>query len=219
MAEFSETTFGRTPAAMYLARELKALGSDSMTRNVGKQITATSRAVNDLLFAYSEGALSPKTVANCLRLMRQEVSYEVTYFPSSLEVEASQIDKAEAQFSKERLISQLRRNVQIGMIKRGLRLCTVARKAEHVMASPEKRSSSMIPQTHLWRDSLTFQFFDSSTQAFYDAGTLSLASDGEVYVEQKLFSPDEINDITPDTLIERSERRCIRLKKPHTVKE
>lgn len=219
MAEFSETTFGRTPAAMYLARELKALGSESMTRNVGKQITATARAVNDLIGAYSEGALSPKTVANCLRLMRQEVSAEAVYFPSYLEVTASQINSSEAQLSKERLIGQLRRNVQIGLIKRGLRLCTVARKAEHVMASPEKRSSSMIPKTHLWHDSLTFQFFDSSTQAFYDAGTLSLAGDGEVYVEQKLFSLDEINDITPDVLNERSERRCIRQKKAHTLKE
>ncbi|PJB09487.1 MAG: hypothetical protein CO120_09880, partial [Gammaproteobacteria bacterium CG_4_9_14_3_um_filter_38_9] len=109
-----EKTFGDTPAAMYLARALNELNSLNTSRSAGKRITATRSQVADLEEAYIFGVLSSKTIANCLRLMRLEITSQ---------------ENPHTDHCKERLIEQLIRNVQIGYIKKGLRLYSVARKA------------------------------------------------------------------------------------------
>jgi hypothetical protein len=189
-----EFTFGATPAARYLVRELNSRGQESLNRSIGKRITTTAAMVQDLLKSYYEGTLSAKTVANTLRLMREEI-----------------VRENNDTISDDTLLDHLRSNVQIGYIKQGIRLCTVARKAERVMQSPLKRASN----TRKVGNSVQFKFKDSNTNSEYVAGAMFNVN-GEYHFAPKIFSTDEIADVTPEILEARSQKRCKRLNKPHT---
>lgn len=188
-----QNTFGKTPAAKYLARELSRPGNDVLVKSVTRRIVSTNTAVNDLVSAYESEVLTAKTLANCLRLMREEVAKE----------------------NSVNIIDQLRQNVQIGLIKRGIRQSTIARKAERVMVSPQTRScfseleftsSSEIPYA------IHYAFKDSASGHIYFAG-LKTIPEGEVRTHS-LHSNDVV-DVTPEILMERSNRRCLRQGKPH----
>jgi hypothetical protein len=190
-----EFTFGNTPAAKYLVRELNCRGQDSINRAVGKRITATASLVRDLVNAYSEGTLPAKTVANTLRLMREEIVRENAH-----------------SYSDDKLLDHLRSNVQIGYIKQGIRLCTVARKAERVMQSPLKRASG----TKKVGNHVHFSFKESSTGAQYTAGAMYEDGAGNYRFATRHFKLDEVADVTPEILEARSIKRCTRLGKAHT---
>jgi len=184
-----EKTFGDTPAAMYLARALNELNSLNLSRSAGKRITATRKQVVDLEEAYTVGVLPSKTVANCLRLMRLEIASQ----------ENPYTDRC-----KERLIEQLIRNVQIGYIKKGLRLCSVARKAERKLevASLEDGFGEL---------SYTVKLYDRQSEKYVNAGVIN--SEG-LKTKTVVFS-SEVETVTPEVLMTRSNRRCARLGKPH----
>jgi len=184
-----EKTFGDTPAAMYLARALNELNSLNLSRSAGKRITATRKQVLDLEEAYTVGVLPSKTVANCLRLMRLEIASQ----------ENPYTDRC-----KERLIEQLIRNVQIGYIKKGLRLCSVARKAERKLevASLEDGFGEL---------SYTVKLYDRQSEKYVNAGVIN--SEG-LKTKTVVFS-SEVETVTPEVLMTRSNRRCARLGKPH----
>jgi hypothetical protein len=186
-----EKTFGDTPAAMYLARVLNELASFYMLRSAGKRITATRKQVVDLEEAYTVGALSSKTVANCLRLMRFDIASQKNPYTDH---------------SKERLIEQLIRNVQIGYIKKGQRLCTVARKAERKLevSSFEDGFGEL---TH------SVKLYDRQSGKYISVGVIN--SEG-VKTKTTVFS-SEVETVTPEVLMARSNRRCARLGKPHMV--
>lgn len=192
----NEQTFGSTPAALYLARTLIELDDQSLNRAVGRRITGTTSAVNDLVGAYERGFLPVKTVANCLRLMREEVTNEqiidVAYY---MGVPANPLRS---------LVDKLRRNVQIGAIKRGIRLCQIARKSEHIMT---KRRG-------LVDESGTVYFRDSQSGCVFEAGKIFKYMGVDINAVRK-FNRDEVSEITPELLMERSNRRCKRLNKPH----
>lgn len=192
----SENTFGGTPAAMYLARRLNEIGSKTLTRSVGKQITATNRVVLELINGYESGFISAKTLANTLRLMRKEVS------------------ESQDMATAETLVDQLRRNVQIGLIKRGIRQSTVARKAERVMSAPFDRSSDYYVERGEPRVT-AFSFIDSTSGNRYEAGMLIEHEEEPPMVVKNTFYMEDVNDVTPELLMERSNRRCARLGKPH----
>lgn len=184
-----EKTFGTTPAAKYLIRELSRPGNETRTKSVTRKLVSTNTSINDLLSAYHAGALKSKTFANCLRLMREDISRNI------------QVD----------IIDQLCQNVQIGFIKRCIRLTTVNRKAERVMISPQNRASKM--RSNVYGDE--YFFVDSTSNKEYHAGTfyhpIYESSKPEVVVARY----SQIEDVTPDVLMERSNRRCARLGKPH----
>ena len=184
-----EKTFGDTPAAMYLARALNELNSLNLSRSAGKRITATRKQVVDLEEAYTVGVLPSKTVANCLRLMRLEIASQ----------ENPYTDRC-----KERLIEQLIRNVQIGYIKKGLRLCSVARKAERKLevASLEDGFGEL---------SYTVKLYDRQSEKYVNAGVIN--SEG-LKTKTVVFS-SEVETVTPEVLMTRSNRRCARQGKPH----
>lgn len=188
----NENTFGKTPAAKYLARELSRVGNEVLSKSVGRRITSTNTAVKDLVNAYEEECISTKTLANTLRLMREEISYE---FPFTL-------------------VDQLRQNVQIGLIKRGLRLCSVARKAERVMQNPEYRSAEKNVVCDGESVTIFYKFKDSTSGKMYDAGAV-FEGDDRRYVSH--YQQSDVDDITPELLNERSDRRCLRQGKPHMV--
>lgn len=199
----SENTFGDTPAALYLVRALNKLNNPSVGRSVGKRITSSSKCVNELVQSYSEGTMSAKSVANCLRLMRLEVSSGISEyaFPCS-----------------QRLIDQLTRNVQIGLIKRAMRLCTIARKAERVMENPTQRGKIInFTRGSVLGDSVQYSFTDSTTKEQYTAGSLFMYPGYPMVTITNRFDLNEIKDVTPELLMERSNRRCKRLGKAHTL--
>lgn len=192
--EIPVETFGSTPAAMYLARELNKLQDPTLLRNCGKRITATFKQVRELNQAYTVGEISPKTLANTLRLMRLEVTNE------------PDVD----------FVNRLRKNVQIGCIKQGIRLATVGRKAERVMVNPQMRSSMKRVNGELC--ATAYYFTDSTSKKQISAGYLFYPDHDHTVVETVVnrYSADEVETVTPKLLHERSERRCIRLNKPHT---
>jgi len=184
-----EKTFGDTPAAMYLARALNELNSLNTSRSAGKRITATRSQVADLEEAYTIGVLPSKTVANCLRLMRLEItSQENPYIDHSVE----------------RLIEQLTRNVQIGYIKKGLRLCSVARKAERKL-EVSTLEDGFGELTH------TVKLFDRQSGKYINAGII----DASGHKSKITVFSDDVETVTPEVLMTRSNRRCARQGKPH----
>lgn len=188
-----QNTFGKTPAAKYLARELSRPGNDVLIKSVTRRIVSTNTAVNDLVSAYECERLSAKTLANCLRLMREEIAKE----------------------NSVNIIDQLRQNVQIGLIKRGIRQSTIARKAERVMVSPETRSIFSAPQFCTGENkpyAVHYEFKDKTSGHIYGAG-LKTIPDGISHV-YRVYA-DSVKDVSPEILMERSNRRCARQGKPH----
>lgn len=200
--QIPENTFGETPAAMYLCRKLNENKNSVALRSAGRRISGTASQVRQLIAAYEQYMLEPKVLANCLRLMREEISSEPKPKENVFE-------------------DQLRRNIQIGFIKQGIRLAAVARKAEHVMTAPEKKSCDQLFVDLGGLDHTTEYYFrDSESGLQYKAGDL--------YTTQHPFSDTkhvtnivnvpvlkEVNTITPELLHLRSNRRCLRLGKAH----
>jgi hypothetical protein len=199
-----ETTFGNTPAAMYLARKLNEAQDVALLRSTGRRITATFHQTKQLVAAYEQGTgnggIDTKTLANCLRLMREEITNEkIQYWHDDL------------------IIHQLRRNVQIGHIKRAIRLATIARKAERVMTSPDMKASDVSGKATSNVTEFSYYFTDSQSNKKYLAGVTIRDDADENFVLIHKFNLSDVETITPELLHERSERRCIRLKKPHTI--
>lgn len=196
-----KNTFGKTPAAMYLVRILDEIDDPVLNRSVGRRITSTNNGVRDLVIAYENNFLPSKTVANCLRLMRQEIANDV-----------------DCCFGGYVIVDQLRRNMQIGVIKRGLRLCEISRKAERVMMNPDHRSCERTIQDFCGGVTVEYKFKDSNSGKTYDAGCY-VTYDGETTPEKIVAHHllASVDDITPEVLIERSNRRCFRLGKPHMM--
>lgn len=188
-------SFGDTPAAHYLARALNASGSKSLARNAGRSITNTAKQVGELISAYETGAIQSKTVANCLRLMRQDISSN-EYFGEG--------------FSELRLITRLTQNIQIGYIKRAMRMCVSAKKSERVMANPTRRGARAELEG---TGGSVIQYFDKDLKSYVTAGYYT--PEGEKYLQ--LVDCDQVQTVTSEDLHNRSTARCIRLKKKHTL--
>lgn len=106
------STFGNSPAALYLERTLNSYGNDYVSRKVGARIHATNAQVSELWRSFLSGKLSAKTVNHVLGLMRNEIRDSVSLFQSGhIQVDVKSIES---------LIDKLTRNVQIGTIKHTL---------------------------------------------------------------------------------------------------
>jgi hypothetical protein len=195
-----KNTFGRTPAAEYLVRVLNELNDQTLNRSVGKRITATNAAVAELVYAYEVGSISAKTLANTMRLMREEVTNEsitdITYIMTM---------PSNSQLS---LVDKLRRNVQIGYIKKAIRQATVARKCETVMTAPHRKG---IHFSNVG-DKQEIAYFDTQLDKHIHAGWIF---DGNITVTNPIYA-EECESVTPELLHERSLKRCTRLGKAHT---
>lgn len=211
MKNLDLSTFGKTPAAHYLVRTLYEIGSDSLSRSVGKRITATCTMVANLVYCYERGRLDAKVLANTMRLMREEISNEGWNFEH----------QSNAPMSKEHLVNKLRRNVQIGHIKQAIRIATIGRKCEQVMTSPDSKghlydtSEYIDTQGRKIRNEY-FSYFDKQLGKTIMAG-LRRFEDDQFNHQHALIGHTKENDfVNSDLLHERSVRRCIRLGKPHT---
>ena len=184
-------TFGNTPAAKYLARLLNELNNKNVLSAVGKRITATSRQVTELADAYEVNMISPKTLGNCLRLMREDIVIE----PEIINCD--------------RIISQLCSNVRIGFIKRLMFTAKLASKADSLMNRPNSLKTSFTEN-----GIKEFWYFDKESDQNILAGIEVLDDNGGTnYIGPYFPAFDRYQKITPRLLNERSEKRCARLNK------
>lgn len=111
-----EKTFGNTPAAKLLTAELSKQNSRYLDKAVGKRITSTNTQVSEILNSVYHEAMSASVAANCLRMMRDEVrDSECGWYAI-----------------------QLCKNVQIGAIKKAMRLCFIYSKIDTALKNPDK---------------------------------------------------------------------------------
>jgi hypothetical protein len=187
--QIDQYTFGKNPAAMYLVRKLNELNDPIVTKSVSRRIVSTRTHVANLVAAYQSGFLAPKTMANTLRLMRLEATDTYIVYPE--------------------FIWKLMINVQIGAIKQAMRLATVARKAETRMNNLNLTSKTYDEDFGL--TGFTHWWYDHQSNKYMRAGrTVDDIS------MTKIFKLDEVSDITPELLHQRSQARCVRLGKEHT---
>lgn len=204
--QIPENTFGETPAAMYLCRRLNEDKNSVALRSAGRRISGTASQVRQLVSAYELGVIEAKTMANSLRLMREEITSETK--PELYKFE-----------------DQLRRNIQIGYIKQGLRLATLARKVERVMSSPDNKARKVYSKDNPELsassiDVVEYYFKDNQSGKDFRAGELISVKNVEdmptiTVINRPIL--EDADDITPALLHMRSNRRCLRLGKPHAT--
>lgn len=185
-----EKTFGSTPAAMYLVRKLNEAQDPVLLRNAGKRITTTMKQLEELNNSFLDESLSPKTFSNVLRLMRLEIS-----------------DEPDISF-----IDKLRKNVQIGAIKKYIRVSTVQRKLERVVANPRLASYSRYTN-----NIVDLYLYDKTSKINVYAGAKRTDCHADLVAPPSLLNMAVIDSINSKLLHERSDRRCTRLKKPHML--
>lgn len=189
----NELMYGNSPAAMYLARTIIEIGNPSYTRSVGKKITGTSESVNQLIDAVHNNVMSAKNAATFFRLMREEVTNS-EYVGNFNNHQLGDIVLAE----------HLRRNVQIGYIKEGIRICTLTSKAERVMKNPKKRGNKEV-------------LFSQNCYTFVDRQSGKKCYAGfEDDTQEYSVAHFQKDDFKTFELMEKSRQRCIRQGKEWT---
>jgi hypothetical protein len=180
-------TFGSTPACQYLSRILNERNPAAVKACAVRAQTFNNN-VNGIERAVTDGQMTAHVAANLLRLLRDDAT----------RIEFN--DMVEGKF-----IAQLLRNVIIGNIKRAIRRVTTLRKIENGNVNSDKitRKASVM---HVTKESTQYSILG------YPAGVLY--NDGKYYRQYPEYC--EIKDeTTPELLMERSNRRCLRQGKPH----
>jgi hypothetical protein len=179
-------------------RVLNTTNNPLLLRKVGASITSTNTSVREIISAYTEEILTPKTAANCLRLMRLDVS------------NSRSVNELDGTQSTESLVWQLTRNIRIGIIKRGIRVCTLARKAERVMETTHQRVSGITKDIHEHVNRNVYTFKDNNSGVVHRAGSISRYADQKRVKRVEIFDLESAQDTTPELLMERSNRRIER---------
>jgi hypothetical protein len=190
-----EKTFGKTPAAMYLARELNSVGDQSLIRSCSVRTKMFNQNVKDIEQAVSYGLMSSKTGANLLLLLRHQASV-IT------------IDDLSSDVNAPVFIAQLLRNTIIGNIKQAIRRISIVRKIE----------INSVDEFKIMRSGRLSRSSSAGAEVFevlgHEAGIIT--SKGEYWkVDVNLNSIADTT--TPELLHERSDRRCKRLGKEHMI--
>jgi hypothetical protein len=188
---FDATTFGKTPAGLYLVRFL-----NENNPRAGKACSVRAQTfnmnVNQIEQAVRTG-MTPRVAANLLRLLRDE---------------ATTIDFDDTIIKDGKFIAQLLRNVIIGNIKRALRVVSTLRKIENGNTNPAQLSRKAAVHTIPGINATYYTILG------YPAGVIH--DDGDFY--RQIPDYDQIFDeTTPELLMERSDRRCLRQGKPHMI--
>lgn len=185
-------TFSNTPAGQYLTRIINERNPGAM-KSCSNRIRTFNTNVNEIESAVANGFMSAHVAANLLRLLRTDAA--------SIELNA---DVVEGKF-----ISQLLRNVIIGHIKRAIRRVTTMRKIES--------GNVNLPKVRI-KGSRTMS--DTSQSVYSILGHVAGVeyADGDYYRQFPEYA--ELQDTTtPELLMERSNRRCLRQNKPHMMEK
>ena len=177
-------TFGNTPAAEHLVRQLNSLDDANTSRSASKIIKNFNVNIGAIVNSVDNGDMSPKVAANLMRLLRSE----------------AQGVKVTSVLRDSDIITHLTRNVVIGAIKHASRIFTVQRKIENSNQTLAKLKSRAAVCT----------FDNGSIQTYsldgYRAGYLV---EKEWIPECPVSSMIE-DPVTADLLHFRSERRIAR---------
>lgn len=185
-------TFSNTPAGQYLTRIINERNPGAM-KSCSNRIRTFNTNVNEIESAVANGFMSAHVAANLLRLLRTDAA--------SIELNA---DVVEGKF-----ISQLLRNVIIGHIKRAIRRVTTMRKIES--------GNVNLPKVRV-KGSRTMS--DASQSVYSILGHVAGVefADGDYYRQFPEYTELQDNT-TPELLMERSNRRCLRQNKPHMMEK
>lgn len=189
----SITTFGNTPASLYLVRVLNER-NPSAVRLCSVRTRSFNTNVNEIEYCVEHGTMTAHTAANLLRLLRLEAT--TIAFDDSV---------VEGKF-----IAQLLRNVIIGNIKRAIRRVEILRKVENGNSTITKVGQKANGHVLSPNGQLPIHFHILG----YPAGMLD--ADGDYHRVVPTYSSITDNT-TPELLMERSNRRCLRQKKPHMM--
>jgi len=180
-------TFGATPAAQYLVRTLNEHGSQSIKKSCANRSRSFNTNVNQIENAVASGVMSAHAAANFLRLLREDAT-KITF----------------ADVGQDKFIAQLLRNVIIGNIKRAIRKVTTMRKVENSNVNFDKMRHKGSAKSTSAGTIYTVLGLDAGIKY----------NDGDYY---RVY-PDYdclVDTTTPELLMERSNRRCLRQGKPH----
>ncbi|CAB4130031.1 hypothetical protein UFOVP116_235 [uncultured Caudovirales phage] len=111
-------TFGKTPAAEQLVRQLNEIQHQPTIRSVSIAIKTFNDNVKSILDAVDLDAMTAKVASNLLRLLRQEAQ--------TINIQAYDVHGCTTEY-----ITNLTKNVVIGNIKRAIRSITVIRKIQN----------------------------------------------------------------------------------------
>lgn len=185
-------TFSNTPAGQYLTRIINERNPGAM-KSCSNRIRTFNTNVNEIESAVANGFMSAHVAANLLRLLRTDAT--------GIELNA---DVVEGKF-----ISQLLRNVIIGHIKRAIRRVTTMRKIES--------GNVNLPKVRV-KGALTTMRDGHSVYNILGHVAGVEYTDGSYY--RQFPDYEELQDgTTPELLMERSNRRCLRQNKPHMMEK
>jgi hypothetical protein len=192
-------TFGKTPAANYLARRLIELGSKKLSRACTVRVNAFNTNVAGVVSAVASESMDAKVAANLLRLLREEAT------GINLQVEGVHPDEL-------MFVDNLLRNVIIGHIKSAMRKTSVMRKIENGskdINTITKKGSRVVSGLHI----VDVDYYIMGHRAGYLSTDVEC---GPGEFPSGVFHPVKpsiggIEDpTTPELLHERSLKRCKR---------
>jgi len=193
-SEMDINTFGKSPAANYLARRLNELDNKKLSRACTVRVTASNANVSAIINSVSDGSMSAKVAANLLRLLREEATY-ISHL-------ADELDTRETEF-----VGNLLRNTIIGHIKSAMRKTSIMRKIENGNVDIHKVNRKAHLEEPVDRGVKFFSILGYAAGAVY--------SDGEYYRQHPAF--EDIEDPTTAELLHlRSRARCVRQNKEWT---
>jgi hypothetical protein len=187
-------TFSNTPAGQYLTRIINERNPGAM-KSCSNRIRTFNTNVNEIEHAVADGHMSAHVAANLLRLLRIDATL----------IELG-TDVVEGKF-----ISQLLRNVIIGHIKRAIRRVTTMRKIESGNVNLPKVRTKGARTTGEWDNLYSVYNILGHTAGVEFA-------DGRYYRQFPMYEDLE-DSTTPELLMERSNRRCLRQGKQHMIEK
>lgn len=179
-------TFGATPAAQYLVRIISERNPFIM-KTCSNRIRTFNTNVKEIENAVACGQMSAHVAANLLRLLRNDAA-AITLAD----------DVVEGKF-----IAQLLRNIIIGHIKRAIRRVTTIRKIENGNVNLHKVQRKAAKS------------IGSDGNIYSILGYIAGIEDEDGYERTYPNYEQIVDGTTPELLMERSNRRCLRQGKQH----
>lgn len=193
-----ENTFGKSPAANYLVRELNYYNDKKLTRSCTVRVNVFYRNVSAIVESVGANNMSAKVAANLLRLLREDAT-KIT-----MDVNTE-------------FVCNLLRNTIIGHIKSAMRKTETIRKIENGNSTYQNlRHRGSINHVYSSTDRTVYNILG------YIAGETQLISYDHSGGQTMLYSREFphidtiIDPITPELLHTRSVMRCKRLGKVWT---
>jgi hypothetical protein len=188
-------TFGKTPAAIYLADRLNVLNDPRYTQRISSRIHEVQAAISDIVSAHENGHIRLQTLNFFVAFMRQKINTVRSNF-----LDCEQYVGSGNHPMPDLLSVNLMTNVLIGELK------SITRRSRQVKILKTKQQRVV---TKLRQDGF-------ETMLCHDGGHV-LARVDEKLVIPNITLADVTDETTPEKLVERSRKKLARLGKPTTL--